>query len=326
MEYKDYYKILGVPKNASTEEIKKAYRKLALKYHPDRNPGDKAAEEKFKEINEAYQVLSDPEKRAKYDRFSESYRHWQSTGGQAPFNWEGWVQGAPGGVRVEFRDLDDLLGGIGGFSDFFRNLFGGFGGMGGMDFGEAAYAQGGMGSAQAQQRASRRQRPRAYEQPIAISLTEAYHGSTRHIAVNGRRLEVKIPPGARTGTRVRLPEAVPLPDGSKADLYLVIEVMPDPRFEVKGYDLHTEVTVDLYTAVLGGEVKVPTPAGDVILTLKPGTQPGQIYRLRGRGMPHLKNPDKHGDLYVHVKVSLPKKLTPRERELFEELARLHRGK
>ncbi len=317
MEYKDYYKILGVDRNASAEEIKKAYRQLALKYHPDRNPGDKAAEEKFKEINEAYQVLSDPEKRAKYDQFSASYQRWQATGGQAPFDWESWGA-APGGVRVEFRDLDDLLGGIGGFSDFFRNLFGGFGGMDFSDMG-AAQSRGGYTGASTSRR---HKRPRAYEQPIAIALQEAYHGSVRHIAVNGRRLEVKIPPGARTGTRIRLPEAVPLPDGTKADLYLVVEVMPDPRFEVKGHDLHTEVTVDLYTAVLGGEVTVPTPGGDVILTIKPGTQPGQVYRLRGRGMPYLKNPDRHGDLFVHVKVTIPKDLTPRERQLFEELARL----
>ncbi len=316
MEYKDYYKILGVDRNASADEIKKAYRKLALKYHPDRNPGDKAAEEKFKEINEAYQVLSDPEKRAKYDRFSTTYQHWQATGGQAPFDWGAWGA-TPGGVRVEFRDLDDLLGGIGGFSEFFRNLFGG---MGGMDFEAAA------GGARAATRQTRRPRRRAYEQPIAITLHEAYHGSTRHIAVNGRRLEVKIPPGARTGTRIRLPEALHLPDGSKADLYLVVEVMPDPRFDLQGHDLHTEATIDLYTAVLGGEVTIPTPGGDVILTVKPGTQPGQIYRLRGRGMPHLKNPHRRGDLYVHIKVVLPKNLTPRERELFTELARLHRSR
>ena len=316
MEYKDYYKILGVHRNASAEEIKKAYRKLALKYHPDRNPGDKAAEEKFKEINEAYQVLSDPEKRAKYDQFSTTYQRWQAGGGQAPFDWSAW--GAPqGGVRVEFRDLDDLLGGIGGFSEFFRNLFGGFGGM---DFGEMGPARSGTRTRGARQP---RRRP-AYEQPIAIPLQEPYHGSPRHIAVNGRRLEVKIPPGARTGTKIRLPEAVPLPDGSKADLYLVVEVLPDPRFDVRGHDLHTEITVDLYTAVLGGEVKVPTPAGNVLLSIKPGTQPGQVYRLRERGLPHLKNPTRHGDLYVHVKVELPRKLSSRERRLFEELAQLRR--
>lgn len=301
MEYKDYYKILGVDRNASLEEIKRAYRRLALKYHPDRNPGDKEAEEKFKEINEAYQVLSDPEKRARYDQLSDSYRQWQSMGG-GPFRWEDWFT-TPGGVRVEFRDLDDLFGGVGGFSEFFRRIFGGMG----MDFGPQPQAT------------------PAYEQPIAITFQEAYHGTTRHLEVNGRRLEVKIPPGARTGTRVRLSRAVPLGGGQFADLYLVVQVAPDPRFEREGDDLHTEVTVDLYTAVLGGEVRVPTPAGDVMLTIPPGTQPGQVFRLRGRGMPKLNRPGQYGDLYVKVQVALPRRLSQRERELFTELARLHRG-
>ncbi len=303
MEYKDYYKILGVDRNASLEEIKRAYRRLALKYHPDRNPGDKAAEEKFKEINEAYQVLSDPEKRARYDRLSESYRQWQTMGGPGGFRWEEWFT-TPGGVRVEFRDLDDLFGGVSGFSEFFRRIFGG---MGGMDFGPHPHAA------------------PAYEQPIAITFQEAYHGTTRHLEVNGRRLEVKIPPGARTGTRVRLNRAVPLGGGQYADLYLVVQVTPDPRFEREGDDLHTEVTIDLYTAILGGAVRVPTPGGDVMLTIPPGTQPGQVFRLRGRGMPKLNRPGQYGNLYVKVKVTLPRHLSPRERELFTELARLHRG-
>ena len=316
MEYKDYYKILGVDRHATLDEIKKAYRRLALKYHPDRNPGDKEAEEKFKEINEAYQVLSDPEKRARYDQLSDSYARWQSMGGQGPFQWDQWFGGgAPGGVRVEFRDLDDVFGGVSGFSDFFRLLFGGMD----LDFGEAQARPRGRG-----RRAPRRQAPRAYEQPIAITFHEAYHGTTRHIEVNGKRLEVKIPPGARTGTRVRLRRAVPLGDGQAADLYLVVQVAPDPRFERRGDDLYTEVTVDLYTAVLGGEVRVPTPAGDVMLTIPPGTQPGQTFRLRGRGMPKLGHPDQHGDLYVQVKVALPRHLSPQERKLFEQLAALRR--
>ena len=314
MEYKDYYKILGVDRHASLDEIKKAYRRLALKYHPDRNPGDKEAEEKFKEINEAYQVLSDPEKRARYDQLSDSYARWQHMGGQGPFQWEQWfAEGAPGGVRVEFRDLDDVFGGVSGFSDFFRLLFGG--GFPGADFGPEVRAG---------RRPRRRQAPQAYEQPIAITFHEAYHGTTRHIEVNGKRLEVKIPPGARTGTKVRLRRAVPLGDGQAADLYLVVQVAPDPRFERRGDDLYTEVTVDLYTAVLGGEVRVPTPAGDVMLTIPPGTQPGQTFRLRGRGMPKLGHPDQHGDLYVQVKVALPRHLSPQERKLFEQLAALRR--
>lgn len=316
MEYKDYYKILGVDRNASLEEIKKAYRRLALKYHPDRNPGDKQAEEKFKEINEAYQVLSDPEKRARYDQLSDSYARWQTTGGQGPFRWDEWFAGGgmPGGVRVEFRDLDDLFGGVSGFSDFFRMFFGG--GFPGVDFGPEVQRD--------RRPAQRKPAPQAYEQPIAITFHEAYHGTTRHIEVNGKRLEVKIPPGARTGTKVRLRRAVPLGDGQAADLYLVVQVVPDPRFERQGDDLYTDVTVDLYAAVLGGEVRVPTPAGDVMLTIPPGTQPGQTFRLRGRGMPRLGNPNQHGDLYVRVQVEIPRQLSAEERELFARLAALRR--
>ncbi len=317
MEFKDYYKILGLEPDATAEEIKRAYRKLALQYHPDRNPGDKAAEEKFKEINEAYQVLSDPEKRAKYDQMRQQYERWQRMGG-APggFDWSQFAGAGPGGVRVEFRDLDDLLGGVGGFSDFFRTLFG-FGGAGGPAYDVGPTAQ------QATRRGrARTSEPPRYEHPITISLHEAYHGTTRHLEVNGRRLEVKIPPGARTGTKVRLRRALPLENGDFADLYLVVQVAPDPRFERQGDDLYTEVPVDLYTAVLGGEVKVPTLTGEVYLKIPPGTQCGQTFRLRGRGMPKLRNPQQHGDLYVRAKVQVPKNLSARERELFQELARL----
>lgn len=322
MEFKDYYKILGLEPDATTDEIKRAYRKLALKYHPDRNPGDKEAEEKFKEINEAYQVLSDPEKRAKYDQMRQQYERWQRMGGAGGFDWSQFAGAQPGGVRVEFRDLDDLLGGVGGFSDFFRTLFG-FGGTGGprggvdFDFGPSTGP-----------RTTARQRPTApprYEHPITISLHEAYHGTTRHLEINGRRLEVKIPPGARTGTKVRLRRAIPIDGGDFADLYLVVQVAPDPRFERQGDDLYTEAPVDLYTAVLGGEVKVPTLTGEVFLKIPPGTQCGQTFRLRGRGMPKLRNPQQHGDLYVRAKVLVPKDLSPRERELFQELARLRRA-
>ncbi len=318
MEFKDYYAILGVSPDASEEEIKRAFRRLALKYHPDRNPGDKTAEEKFKEINEAYQVLSDPEKRARYDQLRASYERWRQAGMPGGFDWSQWFA-TPGGVRVEFRDLDDLFGGVGGFSEFFRRLFGfasGWEEEGLWGFGEP------FAHAETRTRRSRRARRPAFEHPITISLHEAYHGTTRHIEINGRRLEVKIPPGARTGTRVRLRRVIPLEDGSMADLYLVVNVAPDPRFEREGDDLYTEVPVDLYTAVLGGEVKVPTLKGDVYLRIPPGTQCGQTFRLRGRGMPRLKRPDQYGDLYVRIKVLIPKDLTPEEEKLFRQLASL----
>ncbi len=318
MEFKDYYAILGVSPDASEDEIKRAFRKLALKYHPDRNPGDKKAEEKFKEINEAYQVLSDPEKRARYDQLRASYEQWRQAGMPGGFDWSQWFA-TPGGVRVEFRDLDDLFGGVSGFSEFFRHLFGfgpGWEGESVWGFGEPFEGT--------RPRARRSRRP-VFEHPITISLHEAYHGTTRHIEINGRRLEVKIPPGARTGTKVRLRRVIPLEDGTLADLYLVVHVAPDPRFEREGDDLYTEIPVDLYTAVLGGEVKVPTLKGDVFLRIPPGTQCGQTFRLRGRGMPKLKQPNQYGDLYVRINVQIPKNLTSQERELFEQLAALHKS-
>jgi len=311
MDYKDYYKILGVERKASEDDIKKAYRKLALKYHPDRNPGDKKAEEKFKEINEAYQVLSDSSKRSRYDQLGESYTTWQQRGAPGGgFNWEEWYTPNQGGnVRMEVGDLDDLFGG--GFSDFFRRIFGGMPDMGSV--------QQGRGSTSSRQ--TRSARPN-YEQKVTISLQEAYQGGARLIEIDGRRIEVKIPPGARKGTKVRVKEAIPAGvNGQSGDLYLVIDVADDPHFERKGDDLYTETPVDLYTAVLGGEAKVATLSGNIVLTIPPGTQPGQTFRLSGRGMPNLQNRQAKGDLYVRAKVNIPRDLTPHQKELFQELAR-----
>lgn len=302
MDYKDYYKILGVEKNSSDEEIKRAYRRLALKLHPDKNPGNKAAEEKFKEINEAYEVLRDKDKRARYDQLGDSYSRWQQTGG-APgnFNWEQWTTRSPGGRGTQV-DMDDLFGGMGGFSDFFSSIFGG--------------TPGGA----TRQTTRRTRQPVAYEQPVQISLDEAYKGAARALQVNGRRLEGKIPPGAKTGTKVRLAGMGPAgPDGQKSDIYLVIEVLPDKRFERKGNDLLGEVTIDLYTAVLGGQALVTTLTGEVMLTIPAGTQPGQKIRLSGRGMPELRSPQTYGDMYITVKVQIPRQLSTKQRELFEQL-------
>ncbi|MDD5368609.1 MAG: DnaJ C-terminal domain-containing protein [Anaerolineaceae bacterium] len=312
MEYRDYYKVLGVERNATEQEIKKAYRKLALKFHPDRNQGDKAAEERFKEINEAYQVLSDKQKRARYDQLGESYSRYQQTGGSpSGFDWSQWVsqqQGQSGGARVEYGDIEDLFGG--GFSDFFSQIFGGMGG-----------ARQGAG---ARSRRSTRTQPelQTYEQPVTISFSEAYAGGQRTLQVGNRRLDVKIPAGAKTGTKVRIPGGGPAgPDGRNGDLYLAIEVAPDPRFEMDGSNLYTDANIDVYTAVLGGSATVATPGGNVILTIPAGTQPGQTFRLAGRGMPQLKNPQAHGDLYARVKVQIPRQLTPHQRKIFEQLAK-----
>ncbi len=315
MEYKDYYKVLGVEKNAQTEDIKKAYRKLAMKYHPDHNPGDKSAEEKFKEINEAYQVLGSDEQRARYDQLGASYSQWQQTGGRDNFNWEDWFtyattgQGARGtrsgqNVRVDMGDMGDVFGG--GFSDFFNMIFGGSVRQ------ERPRSPGGT--------VRRRPISQQLEQPVQISFEEAYKGAERMVQVDGRRLRVKIPPGAKNGTKVRMANAGPAqPGGNRSDLYLVIQVQEDKQFERKGDDLYTEAKIDLYTAVLGGQADVHTPDGKVVLTIPAGTQPGQTFRLSGRGMPLLRSPETHGDLYVRMKVQIPKNLSKQQKELFEKL-------
>jgi curved DNA-binding protein len=316
MEYKDYYKILGVTRNASKDEIKRAYRKLALKTHPDRNPGNSKAEEQFKEINEAYQVLSDPEKRSRYDQLGESYSQWQQ-GGARPegFNWDEWYTQTPSGnaaprgnAHVDVGGFEDIFGSE--FSEFFQRIFGGMAGMNVPPQGRST------------SRRARQPIVPSYAQEVTISLTEAFRGTSRRLDIDGRHLEVKIPAGAKSGTRVRVPATVPTGvQGQKGDLYLVVQVAEDPRFEVKGNDLVTEVAIDLYTAVLGGEVTVNTLAGNVVLTIPPGTQPGQTIRLAGRGIPNLRATGKMGDLYVHVKVKIPHNLSPRQKELFQELKR-----
>ncbi len=299
MEYKDYYKILGVERGADEKEIKRAYRRLAVRYHPDKNPGDAQAEDQFKEINEAYEVLGDPSKRARYDQLGASYEAWRRGGAPGGFDWSQWMGGAPGGVRVEMGDLEGLFGG--GFSDFFQAVFG-----------EAAAGGRGRG----------RSRGRDLEQRVSISLDEAFHGTRRQVRRDGRMLEVKIPPGARTGTRVRVAGQGEGGRGSSGDLYLMIDVAGDPRFTRTEDDLQAEVEVDVYTAVLGGETNVPTLAGPVVLKVPAGSQPGRSFRLRGRGMPNLRNPSHKGDLYARLKIALPRSLSEEEESLFRKLQSL----
>ena len=309
MEYKDYYKILGVERGASDKDIKRAYRQLARKYHPDVNPGNKQAGERFKEINEAYEVLSDAEKRRKYDELGANWQQWQRMGGRPnDFDWSQWAAGPGGGrVHVEYGDLGDLFGGAGGFSDFFQSIFGGMG------------AAGAGGS-----RARAPLRGQDVEQPLQITLEEAFSGTTRLLRNENRTLEVKIPAGVRTGSRVRMAgEGGPgAAGGARGDVYLVIEVLPHPRFRLDGDDLHIEVPVDVNTAVLGGEIPVPTLKGQVMLRIPPETQGGQVFRLRGQGMPHLGDAQKRGDLLAEVRIQLPPRLTDREKELYRQLAQL----
>ncbi len=317
MDYRDYYKILGVSKGASEAEIKAAYRKLAKQYHPDKNPGDKKSEEKFKEINEANEVLGDPQKRAKYDQFGSQWQQYQQTGGNPNDFWSQWAagQGGRGGTRVEFSgDLSDLFGGQSGFSDFFDVLFGTSGA--------------GAGSAARRRGAGRGMAAQKEEYPVEITLEESLRGARRRLEKGSRSLEIKIPAGAKTGTKVRIAgEGSRGVDGRPGDLYLVVKLMEHPKFKLRaeGEDLETDVAIHLYTAVLGGEARVPTlDGGDVLLTIPPESSGGQTIRLRGKGLPRLKDTTARGDLYVRVQVQLPNKLTEEEKGLFKKLAALRR--
>lgn len=293
MDYIDYYKILGISKQATDSEIKKAYRKLAQKWHPDKNQGDAQAADRFKEINEAYQVLSDPQKRTQYDQFGSGWQQNGGFGGGNPWGNDAYS------TRVE--DLQDLFGGTGGFSDFFETLFG----------------QGG----------TTQRRPRAgqnIEQPLPISLQEAYQGGTRRIKIESRQLEVKIPRGVKTGSKIRLKGEgmAGQHGGSSGDLYLIIEVTNNPQFTRQGDNLYVTIDVPMYRALLGGKVDVPTLDGTVKLSIPPETANGTKFRLSGKGMPKLKVKDKFGDLFATIRVELPQQLTDEERALFEELASL----
>ncbi len=322
MEYKDYYKILGVPKNATEKEIRKAYRKLARKYHPDANPGDKAAEERFKEINEAHEVLSDPEKRAKYDQFGAQWQNFaQGNGGSVDDFFRQWGGGRPRGGTytrtVSPEEFNEMFGGgLGGFSDFFESLFG----MG------ATQRRGvdPFGGQRSHGPRTATTRGRDVEHPLEITLEEAYRGTSRIIQLDGERIEVKVPRGVKTGSRVRVSGkgAPGQRGGQRGDLYLRVNVLPHPRFRREGDNLRLKQPVDIYTLILGGEVQVSTLDRPVMLNIPPETPNGKTFRLKGLGMPNLRHPDQRGDLYVEVSAQLPQHLSPREKELFEELRRL----
>jgi len=309
---KNFYDILGTTKTASEKEIRQAYRKLARQYHPDVNPGDKSGEEKFKEINQAYEVLSDPEKRGKYDKYGENWEHAdrieeaqaRAGAGRGPFRWSTAAGADPfAGFRTgrgrTFRwSTGDGEGEV--FTDF--------------DLGEGNLFEGPFSNLGQDLRQNA-----PAEQPVEVTLEEAFNGTTRILSLpDGRRLEVKIPPGVDNGSRIRIPAG----DGRQADIFLVVSIQPHPRFQRQGRDLTCEVEVPVEQAVLGGEVTVPTLKGRVALTIPQETQNGQRFRLAGQGMPDLSNPNARGDLYAIVKVKLPTGLTSEERELFHRLKEL----
>ncbi len=328
MAGKDYYSILGIKRGASEREIKQAYRRLARKHHPDVNPGDDAAEAKFKEINEAHEVLSDKKKRKKYDQFGDQWQHadqFAKAGGQrAPFRDFSQGGGAQGFHFEQEGDLDSLFG----------NIFQGF-------------------RTRTSSRRARPRRGRDMDYPVEITLEEAYQGTNRILSLQAeepcsgcggtgkiqnvpcsacrgsgtvarlKRLEVKIPPGVKDRSRVRIAgKGEPgIAGGNSGDLYLVTSVKPHQLFERKGDDLHVEVAVPLTVAVLGGEAQVPTPKGSLALKIPPETQNGRAFRLAKQGMPHLGNSSR-GDLLAKVKVILPTELSEEEKKLFEQLSQL----
>jgi curved DNA-binding protein len=326
MEYKDYYQVLGVSKDATSDEIRKVYRKLARKYHPDVNPGDKAAEEAFKDINEAHEVLSDAEKRQKYDQFGAQWQQYERAGGQPEDFWAQWGGPQPGGQRTYTRsvspeEFEQMFGGSAtGFSDFFETLFG-RGGQRATGFGGPEFYQSPRGVP------PRPRRGRDAEHTVQVTLEEAFNGATRTLQwEDGRTIEAKIPRGVRTGSRIRLSGQGETGAGSGAagDLYLNVEVLPHSVFQREGDDLRVALPVDLYTAVLGGQAQVPTIDRSVRLNIPPQTANGKSFRLRGLGMPNLRNPDQRGDLYADIEVQLPQNLSQEEKALFQQLRDMRR--
>jgi curved DNA-binding protein len=306
MEYKDYYKILGVDKSASKEEIKKKYKKLARKYHPDVNPGNKEAEEKFKAINEAHEVLSDEEKRKKYDTLGADWQRYEQGDGAGGFDWEQYAQ-AGGGRQRQYTNADFNQG---DFSDFFSSIFGEMGGGG-----------------RSSRRSSMAYKGQDYSAELTLTIEEAYRGVQKTITVTGKNLRITIKPGVEDGQTIRLKGngAPGANGGENGDLYITLRIAPDPRYTRQGSDLYVDTPVPVYLAALGGETLVHYPGGQVKIKIKPGTQNGTLLRLKGKGFPVYNQANQHGDLFVKVNLQLPENLTDQEKELFRQLAQNRGG-
>lgn len=303
MAFIDYYKILGLDKSASQDDIKKAYRKLARKYHPDLNPNDKEANKQFQQINEANEALSDPVKRKKYDEYGENWKHaeeyekakqsqqqQQSRGGANPFGGGGTYSGA------------DFGGGD--FSDFFESMFGG--------------ASGGR-----QQRSSTKFKGQDYQAELQLSLRDASATHQQTLTVNGKNIRITIPAGIAQGQVIKLKgQGAPgVNGGPQGDLYITFNIAEDPIFKRLGDDLYQNIEIDLYTAVLGGEATIDTLSGKVKLKVAEGTQNGIKVRLKGKGFPVYKKENEFGNLFVTYQVKIPSQLTEKQKELFNELAK-----
>ncbi|HBP66513.1 MAG TPA: molecular chaperone DnaJ [Desulfosporosinus sp.] len=324
MDFKDYYVSLGVAPDADDKAIKKAYQKLAKKYHPDVNPGDKTAEAKFKDAMEAYQAISDPGKRSKYDELRQDYQQWKTRGGRGDYNYDRWQSNPGGGAggsqtrNMSQEDFAEMFGGSGrsggfggsegdGYSDFFSTLFGGGGGQG-RGFGGSTVG-----------------RPRAgqdHEAEVQVTLEETYNGTTRLIRTGEKQIEAKIPKGVRTGSKVRLSgQGGPgISGGQSGNLFLHITVSSHARFVRDGDNLRADIPIDFYKAILGGEVSIHTFGGEVILKIPSLSQSGKKFRLKGKGMPNLENPLQRGDLFVELSIVLPENMSEHEIATLRELA------
>lgn len=309
MEYKDYYKILGVNKNASKEEIKKAYRKLAMKYHPDKTKGDSSAEEKFKSINEANEVLSDPVKRKKYDELGSNWQNYQQTDGSSQgFDWNRYAN--QGNNQYQYSgNFEDVFGNS-GYSDFFDMFFGG--GFGS----ERKTRRGGRGSVSTT--------GQDLQAVIEITLNEAYSGISKVFSYNNQSIKLNIKPGISDGQVLKLAGkgGAGVRGGQAGDLLITIKILPDPFFERKGDDLYANLYVPLYDAVLGGKVEFQSLKGKVKIDVSKDCSNDKIFRLPKLGMPVYGKSSEFGDLYLTVKITLPKNLSAKERELFSELKKL----